>query len=258
MALKWLLGVRPLKDGARLLVLVDQFEELFRYRHNADDEANAFVALLLAATEHPNVYVVITMRSDFLGDCARHRGLPEAVNAGLYLTPRLDPEQMADAIRLPARVFSGEVEPALVKRLLSETGDEMDQLPLLQHAMMRLWDLSGKDKLLTLKEFERLGGLRQALNDHAEEAYRKLQEAERVIAETLFRSLVARGPDQRYTRRPVKLREIAELSEVEPERVATVVEVFRTQERSFIMPAADVPLRPDTVLDITHEALIRQ
>ena len=122
----------PLPEGTNLLLLVDQFEEIFRYRQQGDsDEADAFVALLLATAEQHEVpvYVVMTMRSDFLGDCAVFHGLPEAINAGQFLTPRLTREQRREAIVGPAMVFGGQVEPALVNRLLNDTGEEFDQLP---------------------------------------------------------------------------------------------------------------------------------
>ncbi|MBD0259479.1 MAG: hypothetical protein ICV83_27485, partial [Cytophagales bacterium] len=108
----------PPADGANLLILVDQFEEIFRFRREVDvNEADAFVALLLASTRHEvPIYVVITMRSDFLGDAALFAGLPEALNDSQFLTPRLTREQCQAAIEKPARVFGGSIEPALVNR----------------------------------------------------------------------------------------------------------------------------------------------
>jgi energy-coupling factor transporter ATP-binding protein EcfA2 len=128
----------PLPAGTRLLLMVDQFEEMFRFREQQENQAAAFVALLLEACTHPDVYVVITMRSDFLGAAAEFHGLPEAINDGLYLTPRLSREQLRDAISLPAQLFGGAVEDALANHLLNEAGNDPDQLPLLQHALMRL------------------------------------------------------------------------------------------------------------------------
>ncbi|MEA3302647.1 MAG: hypothetical protein U9Q75_05140 [Pseudomonadota bacterium] len=258
LALNWQLGIQPLPTGARLLILVDQFEELFRYQHTADAEAAAFVSLLLGAASHADVYVAITLRSEFLGECALYPELPEAINAGLFLTPGLAPEQIADAIQLPARLFDGEVEPQLVRRLLAEAKGESDQLPLLQHALMRLWDMNKGDKILTLEELNALGGLRQALEDHAEEAFSELDPEQQRIADILFRSLTERGPEERDTRRPVSLGEVADLAGADPTEVAAVIEVFRQPGRSFLMPPAGAPLVPERVLDIAHEALIRQ
>ena len=139
----------PLPKGDNLLILVDQFEEIFRFAlGTGQEEADTFVALLLAATkqrEQP-VYVVITMRSDFIGDCARFTGLAEAVNEAQFLTPRLTREQSREAIEGPARVFGGEVEPALVNRLLNDMGTDPDQLPLMQHVLMRMWTRATNDR----------------------------------------------------------------------------------------------------------------
>jgi hypothetical protein len=147
-----------------LLVLVDQFEELFRYRSKGNvDEAEAFVALLLASCAQRDVpiYIVITMRSDFLGDSALFRGLPETINDSQYLTPRLTREQIRAAIVGPAKVFSGDVEPALVNRLVNDVGPDSDQLPLLQHALMRMWERDG----VTGKPEKRAGWHRPASDD---------------------------------------------------------------------------------------------
>src|SRR4051794_16324879 len=131
-----------LATNTNLLLLVDQFEEIFRFREKGDrDEADAFVALLLATSQQreARVYVVITMRSDFLGDCTLFKDLPEAINGSQYLTPRLTRQQCRAAIGGPAKVFGGDLEPALVNRLLNDFGPDPDQLPLLQHALMRMW-----------------------------------------------------------------------------------------------------------------------
>jgi energy-coupling factor transporter ATP-binding protein EcfA2 len=116
--------------GANLLVMIDQFEEIFRYRDRiAADEADAFVALLLASARQTEVaiYVVITMRSDYLGDCALFHGLPETVSDAQYLTPRLIRHDLELAIDAPARVFGGRVEPRLVNRLINDFGTAPDQ-----------------------------------------------------------------------------------------------------------------------------------
>jgi len=95
-----------LAPNTNLLIIIDQFEEIFRFRKEVDsDEADAFVTLALetAAQREFSVYVVITMRSDYLGDCALFAGLPEALNESQYLTPRMTREQRRAAIVGPAR-----------------------------------------------------------------------------------------------------------------------------------------------------------
>ena len=99
-------GVPP---EANLLIVVDQFEELFRFKNaaslaNAADQAAAFVKLLLAAADQTDaaIYVTITMRSDYIGDCAQFHDLPEAINAGQYLVPRMTRDERYEAIAGPA------------------------------------------------------------------------------------------------------------------------------------------------------------
>jgi hypothetical protein len=176
LALIELLTERPLPSGANLLILVDQFEELYRYRGLAGrEEAEAFVALLLASAGQRNVpiYIVLTMRSDYFGECARFEGLAEAISNAQYLCPRLTRDQITSAIEGPAAVFGGKVEPLLVSRILNDMGTDPDQLPLMQHALMRLWDeAQARDPaapLLRLADYIAVDGLKGSLSRHADE-----------------------------------------------------------------------------------------
>ncbi|MGH8551147.1 MAG: NACHT and WD repeat domain-containing protein [Methylococcales bacterium] len=256
---------QPLAKDTNLLIVVDQFEEIFRYRQHQDrDEADALIALLLRSVIESDfpIYVVITMRSDFLGDCALFPSLPEALNDSQFLTPRLTREQRSLAITGPARVFGGEVEPALVNRLLNDMGADPDQLPVLQHALMRLWTVCaerGANPIrLGLHDYEPLGGWENTLSNHADQAYGEFTTTQQTIAEILFRSLSERSGPKRDTRRPVSLQTVAEVAGVKPDEVIAVVEAFRRSDRSFLMPPEEQPLTPETLIDISHESLIRQ
>jgi hypothetical protein len=154
-----------LPTGTNLLVVVDQFEEMFRFSNKARqdrEEASAFVNLLLEASHQPDqrIYVVLTMRSDFLGDCAQYRGLAEAINEGEYLIPRLSRDQWRSAIEGPVRVGGGEIAPRLVQRLLNDVGEDPDQLPILQHALSQIWLMAnrGADEM-DLIHYAMVGGM---------------------------------------------------------------------------------------------------
>jgi len=252
-----LLNDLALPEGSAILLLVDQFEEIFRYRRHASNEAGEFVNLMLSACHHPQVYTSITMRSEFLGNCVAFHGLPEAINQGLYLTPSLDRDQLADAITFPARVFDGSVAPELINRLLNDAGQAMDQLPLLQHALMRLWE-HDEDKVLTLEEYEATGGLQRMLNDHLEEAWDELDESQQALAGQLFRLLTEKTPEGHSIRRPVTFGEALNLPNATRENMLEMINVFRRSGRHFLMPPLSVELKDNTVIDITHESLIRQ
>src|SRR2546422_601665 len=118
-----------LDPQVRVLVVVDQFEEIFRFKRMTDaDEASAFVKLLLNAARDPDspVSVVITLRSDALGSCADFRGLPEAINRGQYLVPKLTREQRKEAIVKPVELRGATIAPRLVQRLLNDVSGDFD------------------------------------------------------------------------------------------------------------------------------------
>ena len=106
--------------------------------------ADRFVALLLRAAEQTEVpiYVMLTMRSDFLGECALFRGLPEALNEGWYLVPKMTRHQLQEAIEGPLGAVGAEIHPSVVQRLLNECEEEPDSLPVVQHLLWRMFEES--------------------------------------------------------------------------------------------------------------------
>jgi hypothetical protein len=254
-----------LPEGQNILVVIDQFEEIFRFvgASGQPGDAAAFVKLILEATrqtEEP-IYVALTMRSDFIGDCSQFRDLPEAVAAGLYLIPRMTRDQQRAAIEEPVRVAGGTISRRLVNRLLNDAGDDPDQLPILQHALMRAWDhrkASLREGPIDLEDYNEIGGLAEALSKHADEAYGDLDEKAQDIARRMFQCLTEKGADNREVRRALSVGAIAETVGAAISEVIPVIEEFRKPGRSFLMPSAGVPLDNDTLIDISHESLIRR
>jgi hypothetical protein len=258
-----------LPKGENVLVLVDQFEELFRFKNSLQqrdsrDEAVAFVNLLLTAIRQQElpVYVVITMRSDFIGNCTEFEGLTEAINEGQYLVPRMNREERRSAIVGPVAVGGAEITPRLVLRLLNDVGDDPDQLPILQHALMRTWDYweahHAEGEAIDLRHYEAIGTMTEALSRHAEEAFLELETpARRTIAERMFKALTDRGSDARGVRNPRRLEEICALAGASEAEAVAVVDVFRRPGRSFLMPPSSSALRPTSIVDISHESLMR-
>jgi hypothetical protein len=267
-------GQAPLPAGTNLLVVADQFEELFRYRRvgmssarddqNRSQEATAFVNLLLEAKAQSDcpIYVVLTMRSDFLGDCAQVPGLPEAINDGQYLVPRLTREERKAAIAGPIAVGGAGINPVLLTRLVNDVGDNPDQLSILQHSLNRTWHdwqrSGGGAGELSLQHYEAIGTMAHALDRHAERAYLELADERRqAICEKMFKALTDKGTDARGIRRPTSLGTLCALTEASQADVIGVIEVFRKPSRSFLMPPAPERLEPDTIIDISHESLMR-
>ena len=236
-----------------VLIVVDQFEELFRYRdqHTSPDEAQKFVQLLLRAAEDTSehIYVMLTMRSDFLGDCMLIPGLPEAINDGLFLVPAMNREERKQAVRGPVKVAGATIEVPLINRILEDIGDELDQLPLLQHALMRTWqeweadakeadDVRLRHYLATVRSGSSQAEptdspngspaapsdsalefgptvIERALDEHAEIVYRSLDPDQRDIARKIFQAITEVDALGRGGRRPRRLGRDPEVSEAE-------------------------------------------
>jgi hypothetical protein len=260
-----------LEEGVNLLVVVDQFEELFRYRQletargdrRINEDATAFVNLLLEVKQQKTypIFVVLTMRSDFLGDCTQFPGLAEAINAGQYLVPRMTRDERRAAIEGPVRVGGAEIAPVLLTRLVNDVGDNPDQLSILQHALNRTWARwreEGGEGPLDLRHYEAIGTMASALDQHAEQACAELGGARRQqICELLFKALTDKATDPRGVRRPTTLGDLRALTDSTEAEVIEVIEVFRDPSRSFLMPPAGEALAAETVIDISHESLMR-
>lgn len=276
-----------LPPRTNLLILVDQFEELFRYGDfNGRDEAEAFVALLLEAVREKDrpVYVVLTMRSEFLGDCATIPDLARHINKGLFLTPRMTRAMIREAIVRPAEVCNTGIDKALVAHLLNDIesfapwkekdalthsgspSTEMDLLPLVQHTLNQMWrnaavDPGSKPNTLGMDGYRRMRGLTGAIQETArivrEELTSKpnLQITDELIRD-VFLSLVTGDDSKAAVRNPRTFHKIVSLCGASEDAVREVVNAFR--DCNFLTPRPDMALTGATTVDISHESLIRQ
>lgn len=274
-----------IKKGTPLLLLVDQFEEIFRFRHRQSslyaqdgdhaihrvrNEATAFVNLLLTTAEQAvkmelPIYVMITMRSDFIGACDFFPGLPQVISDCQFLVPRLTRKQLQIVIEKPIQLFGGHISPDLVNQILNDTGTDPDQLPLMQHALMRTWSAAqnnwgaNKESIeLNRADYEQVGRFSKALSWHLDEAWNELKNDQQKIAKQLFLCLCEQAGEGSFIRRMVKLGEVAAIAGVSPDEVTEVVRVFQRNDRNFIVASPLGELDEKTVLDISHEALLRQ
>jgi WD40 repeat protein len=288
------LSLFPSVKCKTLLLLVDQFEELFRFadlraERNHDsttaaehrDEATAFVRLLLTAVsvvELP-IHIVVTMRSDFIGDCARFHGLPEAVTRDQFLVPGLTRDQRAAAICGPVNRAGGKVDPGLVQGALNDTNEDSDQLPILQHAMMRCWEYARSHTevesgapCLTLDHYNKVGGVAKALSIHANEILSDLANVPTAISLKLatkraFQALTETDQDGRVVRRPQRFGDLVKYIETDTNKqnkedtkqaVRNVVSRFASSDCSFLRAPPPDDLQDASIIDIGHEALIRR
>ena len=279
-----------LAAGESLLLLVDQFEEIFRFRESSmaadgGEQASRFVSAVLqaAAAPFPAIYVVITMRTDHFGDCAQFTGLTEALNRGQFLVPRMTRDQLQAAIERPLDLFDLEPSRQLVQRVLADMGDSADLLPVVQHALNRTFHQlkattrtnepapaprRNEQGQLWLAHYERAGTIANALANHANEiCTKKLAGTEQWI-ERVFRCLTALD-NGRLVRRPMTLNKIWLLAnaadDLSRNTVERVIRTFADPTESLLSLGDDADsaidakapaLSADTLVDIPHESLI--
>lgn len=278
--------LKPLLENSstNLLLLIDQFEELFNFagyketqtwaaaegskeKQLADaiehegrrEEASDFVSIMLGLAKQTDlpIYVVMTMRSDFLGDCDAFFGLPEAMNKSQYLVPRLTRQQRHEAIESPIVLYGQEITSRALDAVLNDAGEEGDQLPVMQHAMMRTWEKwrTAGNASVDLPDYEAAGTTKRALSEDAEEAMQGLTQEDLLVTERLFQSLTDTDARGRQIRRPAHLSEIEAITEASREKLLEIINRFRSGGRSFLYVTQD---KNDPLVDISHESLIRQ
>jgi formylglycine-generating enzyme required for sulfatase activity len=244
-------------------LVVDQFEELFRFARERKEEdggaeARLFVASLLEATDASTapLYVVLTMRSDFLGECTQFAGLPDALNRSQYLIPQLTREQVRASIEKPARLVGAEMNQRLVERLLNELGDNTSDLPVLQHALNRTYLqflADGGEGEIQIKHYADAGTLSDALDKHANAIFDGLSEAARPWTEKIFRALTMEEGNRKI-RRPARLERLYSVVDAgdaaRQELVRDVIDAYGSREHSLLVQSED------QVIDISHESLI--
>lgn len=250
------------------LIVVDQFEELFRYKasrmgHVESEDSLLFVNLLVEAVNQSElpIYIILTMRSDYIGECSQYQELTDLINNSNYLIPQMNRKAYKKAIEGPLSVVNTRIEDGLVEKILDDLGESPDQLPVLQHVMMRTWaywrELNDLDRAISFSDYEAVGKLEGALSQHADEAFEELNEEQKSWCETLFKTITEKGNDNRGTRLPTRIEIIARIAKCSPEDLIPVIDVFRAEGRSFLTPSDKVSLSKESVIDISHESLMR-
>ena len=256
-------------ENTNYFILIDQFEEVFRYKMTdnmgySQEEANNFISLITEALEIQNesIYIALTMRSDFIGECAFFSKLTQKINESHYLIPQMNRDQKRLAIEGPIIVAGGSITPRLTQQLLNDIGDNPDQLPVLQHALMRTWQYWKETKGHTnepidITEYIAIGTVKEALSEHANEAYDSLTQEEKKICEILFKTLTEKNTENKGVRRPTKLKTIAKIANTTPIKVINVINLFRDPSRSLLIPTHNHPIDGETLIDISHESIMR-
>lgn len=245
---KRILGSR---NGSRLLLVVDQFEELFALCRSEEERAS-FIGNLLASTSEVDgpVILVITLRADFYAYCANYVELREALAQNQEYIGAMNNEELRRAIEEPARRGRWELEPGLVDLLLHDVGHEPGALPLLSHALFETWQRR-RGRTMTLSGYTSSGGVRGAIAETAEAVFAdQFTHEQQAIARRIFLRLTELGDDSGAgdTRRRATFNELI----LKPEETITT--------RAVLKALADARLitTSEDAAEVAHEALIRE
>jgi DNA-binding SARP family transcriptional activator/WD40 repeat protein/energy-coupling factor transporter ATP-binding protein EcfA2 len=241
------------EDGTRLLLVIDQFEELLAPTVDASTRSR-FLRNLVEAVEDPpgRLDVVVTFRSDFLDQCLREMPLGRLISAGMVTVLPLSPAELQDAAARPAERVGARIEPPLLAELVADMTDEPGALPLFQYALTEVFEQRGSG-VLTRADYRAIGGLRGALARRAEHVYQSLGAAQRAAARQVLLRLVSVADGAPDTRRRLA-REVLEGLPAAPDVLRVTLHAF---DEARLLTFDRDPAGHATV-EVAHEALLRE
>jgi len=253
--------------NGKMLLFVDQFEELFRYGSSgatagSGPETAGFLSLLTNAIAHdnPDFYLVIAIRSDLITECAHYRSFTNLLNNSNYLVSKMTRDSIREAIVGPVKNAGADIDTDLVELLISEVNDRADQLPVLQHALMRTWlrwkELDEPDRPLDFSDYFSVGTMTDAISRHADEIYEKLDHDDKSICERLFKLITGKGSDNKGIRYPSDIKTLRATIRCSGDKLIRVIEEFRNPSISVLTPHYSVKLDDNSIIDLSHESLI--
>ncbi len=250
-------------------LVVDQFEELFtwpavvkRRKSGKNPDALHFINHLmrLVDEEEPRIFLMLSIRSDFLDYCSTYRELTEHLNKSKYLLPQMNRNDLVVAILEPFRVVGAAVEPGFEEYLLNDLEEVEPQLPLLQHALKQTWNQWKRrgraDQPITLDDYQSSGAIRGGLSRDLENLYQSLEFYQKEICERIFKTIAFKTGRQEAFSRRTSLGNISRIAKCSVERVLEVVEIFDKAGHPFLNNRPLEPLSSESRIELSHESLI--
>ena len=241
-------------DDSQLLLIIDQFEELFSNPPSEETRRLFLDSLRVVASDsRSRIRILVTMRADFFDRPLAYPEFAELIQAGFIPVIAPTGEGLAQAIAGPARRVGVDLEPGLVGRIRADVEGQPGSLPLLQYSLTELFD-SRQNGMLTIAAYESTGGVVQALGRRAEDLYRELNPSGKEAARQLFLRLVTVDEDAGDTRRRVRQSELRTLA-VDQVALDQVLQTFG----SFRLLSYDRhPVTRGPTVEVAHEALLTE
>jgi basic membrane lipoprotein Med (substrate-binding protein (PBP1-ABC) superfamily)/DNA-binding SARP family transcriptional activator len=246
-------SLTSLPSDVRVLLVIDQFEELFS-ASDALDRVGFLDQLAIAASQPDDrVRVVATLRGDFYDRPLLHPAFAELFVPGVVNVLPLTAEEVEEAVVAPARRVRVDVDLALLAELVSDAMDRAGALPLLQHALTELFD-HRTGSSLTLQDYRAIGGLQGALSRRAEDLYGRLDQQQQGVCFQVFLRLVRLSQTVGDAPRRVVIGELTAL-DVDPVALSGVLDEFG---RHRLLSFDRDPTTGDATVGVAHEALLTE
>lgn len=241
--------------NGRVLLVADQFEEIFTLSRSYEVRAR-YIEALLAASRLDSavpVHLVLVLRADFYAHCLEHEGLSRCLAKNLYNVARITPERLHAGIERRLALAGAKAEAGLVDTLIADVGSDSGNLALLEHALSQLWkSCGGFAGTLTNRAYEEIGRIRGALSKHADEIYGSLcDESQRRLARRIFLELVHLGEGAQDTGRRLRKDDLFTLGD--PEDLELLLAYLASSR--LISTGGE---GQEAFVEIAHEALIRE
>lgn len=241
----------------RVVLVVDQFEEIFTKRQDETKRLSFLKSLMEAVEELGNkLCLVLVMRADFFGKCTEqeYSGLAQQIQQNLVTVTPMTREELEKAITQPAEMVELEIERELVTKIIEDLENSPGSLPLLEYTLQELWRQKTVNRL-TISEYTRLGGVNKVLENRANEVYHSLSPDKQKVAKRVFLELTRLNEEVENTRQQVRLSDLVN-SEQQEELVEEVVQSL-TNAKLIVTNEQQLGEERLTVVNITHDALIR-
>lgn len=240
----------------RLLLVIDQFEEVFT-QCRQEDERKSFIDNILCAIDPSNpqpISILLTLRADFYAQLAFEDRLREMISQNQEFIGAMSREELTRAILQPAALGNWKVQEGLVEVILDDLGTEPGALPLLSHALLETWKRR-RARVMTLSGYTASGGVRGAIAQTAETVFRQRLSAEQQpIARMIFIKLAEMNQDSPDTRRRATFSELITRS-TDTQTIDAVLNIL-TDAR--LITTGVVEPSETRVVEVAHEALIRE
>ncbi len=254
------------KSSDKILLFIDQWEDLFRFQNFSKageverirKEASDFLSAVLLTDQIP-VWLALTMNIDFLKEMNRYPSTLRLLNGRHILMPAPGDNELVMAMEEPVKLAGASISSKLVEHLVKELKEVEQKLPALQFTMWLTWENwkanNPEGRTISHTDLEAAGGLKDSTAKYLDSIYLNLSKTQRPICEKIFKSLTELGSSGEILKRRMKISLLSQIVLAPVDTIIDVINHFRSEQISFILPGWETDLSAETVVELSHESI---